>query len=258
MRSPRVVGGLVITLLVLVGCGGGEDEDDTASETTVTEASSTTAPDDSSTTAPDSTTTAPAGDEPAAAGTPEAAEAAVVAISDLPTGWAARPDAEALDVEPIWQDLLACGGVTDPSGGETARATSPTFLVDLGTQVTSTVMYFDSPERAAALAAALAGDEVLACAPDVFLAALVANNPPEFGFSDVAVAPLAFDGGGETTVAYRVTGTRSINDLTFPFFQDLVVAFDGESVSRLLFTNPGAPFAEELQRTLVETVVGRV
>lgn len=247
MRSSRMLSLLVVPALLLVACGDGGD-DEGASDTTVA---------DVTTTAPDDTTTAPEDDEPDDSGAQSDAEAALLVIGDLPSGWAAKPEAEELDLEPTWQDLLACGDITDPSEGEAASASSPTFLIGVGTQVTSTVAYYDSPERVTELAEALAREDILDCVGDAFLAGLERDNPPEFTFGDVTAAPLEFLGAGETSVGYRVTGTRNISAMSFELFQDFIVVFDGDSISRLFFTNPGEPFAEDLQRTLVETVTER-
>lgn len=241
MRTSRGAIPLVITALLLAGCGG---DDDTSTTTTVPEAT---------TTVPDATTTTADGNGPAESG----AEAAVLQADDLPAGWEANPEEERLDHETTWQALLACAGVTDPAEGEVENVSSPTFQTGLATLVTSAVSYYDSPEQVAALAEAFTGDDLAACAEEALLADVERNKPPEATLSDLVVTPGEFPEFGEATVSYRIDGTINIGPVAPPLYQDFVAVFDGDAVSRFNFLNPGTPFPEDLQRTLVETVVER-
>jgi hypothetical protein len=90
------------------------------------------------------------------------------------------------------------------------------------------------------------------------LPADVGRSAPEGGTpGPVEVSALELPDLGESTFASRVNVTIDLQGLKVPIFQDFVVVFDGEAVSRLVFLNPGGEFPPELQRTLVETVADR-
>ena len=62
---------------------------------------------------------------------------------------------------------------------------------------------------------------------------------------------------GTATSATRVKVTLNLPERQVPIFQDLIVVFKDESVTRVVFLNPLEPFPEDLQRSLVEKVVSR-
>ncbi len=249
VQRQRALGLLLVSTLLLAGCGEGDDGAGDAGTTTTTAASDTT-----ETTAPasgDEATDRQSSDPDKAA----RAEAAILRMDDLPEGWRKQPPEEGLGLEATWQDLTSCLGVEGPEQ-PLGIATSPTFVRELATQVRSTVEYMPEPQTQE-LAAALAGPEFEQCATDAFEED-AARSAPEGGVpGPVEVSPLDFPELGEQTLAWRVNVTIDLEGLQVPIFQDLVVVFDGEAVSRLMFLNPGSEFPPELQRTLVETVVDR-
>jgi hypothetical protein len=244
VRTSRVPVWLIIIALLFSSCGdddGNESDDGTAVPETTT-----TAP---------GATTAPGNAAPELSGAE--AEAAILQAGDLPAGWVSKPQEEGLDHETTWEALLACVGIAGPGEGVAANASSPTFQTGVGTQVTSAISYYDSAGTVEALAEAFTADDFLACGEGALLDDVERNAPPGATFSDLVVAPLEFPELGETTVSYRINGMIDIGPVTIPLFQDFVAVFDGDAVSRLNFLNPGGPFPEDLQQTLVETVVGR-
>ena len=249
VQRHRALGFLLVSTLLLAGCGEGDDGTEDAGTTTTTAASDTT-----ETTAPasgDEATDRQSTDPEKAA----QAEAAILRMEDLPEGWGEHHPEEGLGLEATWQDLNSCLGVEGPEQ-PLGIATSPTFLRGLATQVRSTVEYM--PEaQAQEIAAALAGPEFEQCATEAFEED-VARSAPEGGVpGPVEVSPLEVPELGEQTLAWRINVTINLEGLEVPIFQDLVVVFDGEAVSRLMFLNPGSEFPPELQRTLIETVVDR-
>ena len=247
VRRHRVLGFLLVSTLLLAGCGEGDDG--------TGDAGTTTAP-------PETTeTTSPSSDGESVereSTDPEKAaqaEAAILRLEDLPEGWGEHHPEEGLGLEATWQDLTSCLGVEGPEQ-PLGIATSPTFLRDLATQVRSTVEYM--PEaQAQEIATALAGPDFQQCATEAF-AEDAARSAPEGGVpGPVEVSPLDVPELGEQTFAWRINVTINLEGLEVPIFQDLVVVFDGEAVSRLMFLNPGSEFPPQLQRTLVETVVDR-
>lgn len=244
-HSRRAVAAVLAASLLLAACG---DDDEEPSATT--ESSS-----------PDETTdvsTAPSSTVPASADPDQKAkaEAAVLKIEDFPAGWDEHDPTQGLAIELTWNDLLDCLGVDEAADQPLGIAVSPTFLQGIGTQARSTVEYV-SEERAQELAAALTSGDFNDCATEVFGEDAVRSAPEGGTPGPLTVAPLDFPSLGDSTSATRITFEMKVGDLPIPITQDLIVVFEGGTVSRLSFLNPGGPFAPNLQRTLVETVVNR-
>lgn len=234
--------------VLLVACG--DDGDDGAATTTTTTGPSTTEEGTSETSGP--TSTVPPSADPVRLAE---AEAAVLRQEDFPDGWSEHDPTAGLALELTWNDLLSCLGV--PAGDQALGiATSPTFLQGLATQARSTVEYLPE-DRVQAIGAALAGADLDRCLSEAISADAVRSAPEGGVPGPVTVSALDVPALGQATTAKRMNFTMKVEDLEIPIFQDLVVVLDGDTVTRLVFLNPGGPFPPSLQRTLIETVVGR-
>jgi len=165
-----------------------------------------------------------------------------------------KAEGDRLDHETTWRDLTRCLGVED-SGQGLAKAESPAFGLGVGTQVNSAVEYLPAA-NVQDLATAFAAPKLTDCAKQAFSADVKRNAPEGATVGAVDVVPLEFAKLGQKASAFRATTKL---DLGFPIdiYQDFVFVFKADSVSRVSFLNPGAPFQPELQRALVEAVVGR-
>lgn len=221
---------VLLSAVLLAGCGDGDDEasgtrtDDSASEQ---------------------------------AGEQARAEAAVLALADLPAGWRAQAEEDRPDHDTTWQALADCLEIEDPSQAAVAAATSPTFVSGVATQVTSSVAYLGSEEQVQAVAAAYTGEQSLACASEALASDVERNAPPGGTVSEVQVAAFEFPDMEDAVAAYRAMARIDLGEVTVPIVMDVVTIFDGRAMSRMVFLNPGEPFPEELQRSLTEKVVGR-
>lgn len=242
MRTRRLLVSVLFSVLA-ASCGGGDDEAD--------DSASTTAP---SATAPGATTGAAdqASTDPARAAK---ARSAILQDGDFPPGYKADPEAE-LHLEATWGDLVRCLGV-DERGQPLGIATSPTYRQGLATQARSTVEYMAEPS-AKALATALAGPKFKECATEAFTTDAKRSAPEGATPGPVEVTPLDFPNLAETTSATRINVTMNLAELQVPIFQDFLVFFDGEAVTRMFFLNPGGPFPPTLERSLVDKVLARV
>ena len=242
MRTRRLLVSVLLSVLV-ASCGGGDDEADEAASTS---APAATAPGSTTATASDRASTDPA----------KAAKArsAVLQDADFPPGWKADPEAT-LYIEETWGDLVRCLGVDLPAQ-PLGIATSPTYRQGLATQARSTVEYMPEP-AAQALAAALAGPEFKGCATEAFNTDAKRSAPEGATPGPVEVTPLDYPTRGEATSASRINVTMNLAELQVPIFQDFLVFFDGEMVTRMFFLNPGGPFPPTLERTLVDKVLAR-
>jgi len=70
----------------------------------------------------------------------------------------------------------------------------------------------------------------------------------------VEVSTLDFPKLGQTMSATRINTSVNFPDLKIDLFQDFLVIFDGETVLRFFFLNPGDVFPQDLERQLVEKV----
>ena len=247
LRRQRAALPLLLTSLLLAGCGGGGDD---AASTTL--APPVTEPAATTTTTAVVATTAPA--QPAGDLTGRA-KAATLQPGDFPAGWEPVPDAETggLGIEKVWGELTGCLGV---SAQATGSATSPTFLRGLSTQARTTVEY-TSEASSSAIAAALAGPNLQGCATQAFTAD-AKRSAPEGGVpGPVTVAPLGGPPIAPKATALRVTLTISLDELKVPIFQDFLVIFTKGAVIRAFFLNAASEFPRELERSLVDKVVGR-
>jgi len=240
--------GVCAMAILLAGCGGGEADKGTTAPTAT--ASTGPVPSTAASSAPASTS--PASADPAKEAK---AKAAVLQLTDFPSGWKTQEEDAGLQLERLWQELSGCLGVQS-QGKASAVATSPTFLRGIGTQARSTVEYLPAP-ASQAIITALGGAKLQGCATEAFQAD-VKRSAPEGGVpGPVTVAPLAFAKLGTTTLAWRATAVIDLDGLKIPITQDLIVVVKGEAFSRITFLNPGEPFPSDLQRSLAEKVVSR-
>lgn len=226
---------LSLSALLVAGCGGSGTKD-AATTTTVTSKDLTN----------------PASTNPSKT---RAAKAAVLKQSDFPAGWKLQDPQDGLDVETMWRDLTRCLGV-ERKGRPLGLATSGTYLQNLATQTRSTVEYMPT-SAIKAVSAALAGPKFNDCATKAFTADTIRNAPDGGTPGPVTVTPLTFAPLGQSTSASRANVTMTLGDLPVPINQDLIVVFNGQAVTRMMFLNPGRPFPPDLQRSLVQQVVGR-
>lgn len=201
------------------------------------------------------TSTAPVTTDPAKTAK---AKAAVLQQADFPPGWSTQPEDAGLGLETVWADITKCLGVqeTAPPAG---MATSPTFLRGLATQTRSTVEY-TTESAATGIATAFADAKFEQCANDA-LATDVKKSAPAGGVpGQVSMTKLPGPQGlqaAQTIFANRFTVTINMQDLQVPISQDFVVVFTGGTVVRTMFLNPGAPFPQDLESTLLQKVIGR-
>ncbi len=237
---------VAVALTLLPGCGGDDDEG-SASSTPTTAASSA-----QTTQAAPSTQPQRESSDRARA---EKAKAATLQSGDFPPGWKDDPEAQ-VDIDRVWQELTRCLGV-EQTGPALGIATSPTFRQGLATQARSTVEYMEEP-AAKSIAAALAGPKFKECATGVFTDDARRSAPEGGRPGPVAVTPLDFPNLAQTTSASRINVTMLLDELQVPISQDFLVFFDGGTVVRMFFLNPGGPFPPSLERSLVDKVLARI
>jgi len=185
------------------------------------------------------------------------ATAAVLQLADLPPGYKALTpeDGGGLNIDKLWTDLKTCIGATTQTVG---TATSPTFITGLATQARTTVEY-TTDVSATALAAAIAGPKTIGCLTTIFTADVKATAPPGVIPGPLTAAQLSVVPAiAPKTTVFRMNNEMSLSDAKFPLVQDLVISYAGGAVIRALFLNTGGEFRQDLERTVVTKVIGRV
>lgn len=250
MRRGPIV--LLVATVFVAGCSSGS-KTKTGSNTTLpasTVAASTT-----------TTVAAPATTNPALVAK---AQAALFQAADFPAAFKPQPDGggtcpasasscSSLNLEQIWSDMLTCLGVHD---APYATATSPTYLEGLATQARATVEY-TSASSAGAIATAMAGPMYQSCATTALTADAKRSAPPGGTPGQVTVSPLSVPLVGQKVSAIRANVTMNMQGLQIRIFQDFVVAFNGGTVVRMFFLNPGSAFPQTLEQSLMQKVVSK-
>jgi len=169
------------------------------------------------------------------------AEAALLTIDDVPTGWteSAVPD-EGDDVAAARQEVRDCYG-SGPSGPIDiggAQAGTGQFESPDDESVKHDVAIGDE-QGAMDLMASLADDSAF---PELLQLALDAANQ-DFELTDVTVGRLSVAPAGDEVVAYRVDITVMAGDESVDVFSDLVVVRVGRGLSALQFQSSLLPFS---------------
>ncbi len=248
MRPTPLIGVLALVAVLAVSCGGdGNGGGQRAGGGTTTTAAAGT-----STTAGAPLAANESGTDPAKVAK---AKAAGLQSSDFPPGWGTQPEDAGLYIDKVWEELTTCVGAPR-SAPPAARATSPTYLMGLATQARSTVEY--TTEAAATAAGnALSGPKFEGCASDAFKADVERSKPEGSTAGTVQVTPRDFGQFGQKTLSWRINASVNLQDLQVPLYQDFLVIFNGGTVIRLFFLNPGSEFPQNLERTLIDKVVSR-
>ncbi|MDP9075334.1 MAG: hypothetical protein M3N98_14460 [Actinomycetota bacterium] len=253
MRRNSLFWSVLVIALLGAGCSSGKSSNVSASTTV---AKSTTSAASTST-----TSVAPATTDPTLA---PKATAALPQPADFPAAFKQQPDqsgdcpasaatCSSLALEAVWHDIITCLGVTDTPQ---ASATSPTYLQNLATQARATVEY-TTEASATAIATALAGPMFQGCATTAFTADAKRNAPPGATPGTPAVSPLTFTPVGQKISATRIMTAMNLQDLPIKLYQDFLVVFNGRTVIRMFFLNPGSGFPPTLEQSLVQKVVAR-
>jgi hypothetical protein len=233
MRTGAFLAFLSCATVIVVACGGGESN---------------------------------AGDDAYRASGARAARNAVLALEDLPGGWAARaPGAPGYTDFELSGDCAQLNGRGAGFAGEVASADSEPFTGPLGQELINTVTAFDSPASAAA-AVSLANELVPQCADQledalrkaIELAAEDRNLDRLLGDIDATVEPVEFTTFGEETMAYSLHADFSALFQRFEVNGHIIVIRDGALTGVLAYAVLGdndSQGAETLATALAQKLV---
>lgn len=251
---PRRFWGLVTMVLAvggaLGGCGG----------TSTSTSNPTTA----------KTTTTPTTVVQNTAADQAAAEAAVLKLSDLPSGWTSAP-ASSGDTPTLDAELAACLGVTpaelNPKGA--ADVVSPDFSDGGGVNsISSQVGYTADSATAQHQLAVYQNTKLRGCLGPAltnyfsYLVKHPANPtdtlPPGVTLGTPMVDLLPFPTVGDQTVAFRTALPLKGGGISINVYADIVVGIKGRARVEMDFIGAVTPFPTDQEQKYLQTVVGRL
>lgn len=219
---------LVATAASAAACGGGGGDDDAAP-------ASTSVRDDQT-----------------------VAQEANLRLSDFPTEWQATPveaSASAATVEAN-RRLADCMGRPRPEEIRTALADSDDFSARDTRRVTSSVQVVRTVQIAEDDFAALRTDQAVTCHKAQVDSEFARQLPPDAS-PQTTIERLTLPQFGEDTVAFRVAATTQNQGAQIRTYIDLVFLRKGRIELSASFINRETPFPGDLQRALLQRMVGR-
>jgi hypothetical protein len=198
-----------------------------------------------------------------------AAEAALLVLSDFPTGWTEEAEEEPTEQELAYQAAIAeCAGGTGnliDLGGP--RAQTPDFVGSDDQRVEQSVTIVD-PAVAEDFMARFAAPGVEECFGDAvatFVAESVASQddpsqtlPGDVTIGDVTIGEVLVEPAGDDVVAYRVTLPMSVSGLELDAYVDIVAVRSGGSIAGLTFQSLFEPFPAEDVEHYIDLAVERL
>jgi hypothetical protein len=196
--------------------------------------------------------TAPAGDQ-------GVAERANLVVTDFPPEWKSTPlptDAAAVNAAND-RDFADCMGRPRPEEVRSATADSPDFSATDTRRVSSSVQLVKTDEIARGDFVALKSDRGSSCLKQQIDREFARQLPASGPATATTIEPLDLPQFGDETAAYRLTATGVVEAQQVITILDLTFVRKGRAELSAAFLNRSAPFPQELQRSLLQRMVGR-
>lgn len=196
--------------------------------------------------------TAPAGDQ-------GVADRANLVISDFPPEWRATPlpaDAAAVNAAND-RDFADCMGRPRPEEVRTANADSPDFSATDTRRVSSSAQMVKTDEIARGDFVALKSDRGSSCLKQQIDREFARQLPASGPATTTTIERLDLPQFGEETAAYRLTATGVVEAQQVVTLIDLTFVRKGRAELSAAFINRSAPFPQDIQRSLLQRMVGR-
>lgn len=175
------------------------------------------------------------------------AEAAVLQLTDFPTGWRAEMDEDEEQASDVCANIDLSDLVT------TGRAESENFMLGSVTTAWSVVsVYEDGADQAFGQ---FASDETANCFRDF----LQKEDPPgDEEIGEVTVGEISFPKIREMSRAYQIVIPVESEGPSPSFYVDLVFLQNGRSVGLVVFVDALTPFDDDLKVQLSKAVASRM
>ncbi len=202
------------------------------------------------------------------------ADAAVLKLADLPSGWTAQPNSDdsssSAEQRSAEAEFADCAGV-DPSvigAGRSSptRAKSDQFSDSGNHQVESSATVVATREGAKDQLTSVRKPTVPACLAKFVNRAIRSSienpkpgqpPPTNVTFGDAKVENLDLPGLHATSVGYRATVPVHAGDRELDVNLDIVLALNGRTGISMTFTSFGGPFAADAEIGLTNAVIDR-
>jgi hypothetical protein len=183
------------------------------------------------------------------------AQRANLKLADFPPEWKSAPPAPANDEAD--NALADCMGRPRPDQTRTATADSQDFSAAETRRASSTVQVVRTVEIAQGDFAALHGERAAPCLKQQIDAEFTRQLPPDAPAQATTIERVDLPQFGEETVVYRVQATAMTQGQQVRTYIDLAFVRMGRSELSAAFLNRSTPFPADLQRTLLQRMVGR-
>lgn len=226
---------VIVAALVTAGCGGDDDSSKTSSP------------------------------NPTEAASPEeqaVVDAALLELSDFPSGWSQRTaeDEEDPREEDRQRAIAECMGVDfERLYGEDVSADSPTFVSPGDEEISSSAGIEDTEEDARFVVETLATDKALTCIAEQLQAFMEERSRGEDAeIGTVAVDRMSFTQLGDRTDAYRITVPIKAEGLEVDAYFDIASVRVGRAGATVQAFSVITPFDTAQLEELTATVVDRL
>lgn len=190
-----------------------------------------------------------------------AAEAAILQLGDLPTGYTAKSKdpADEADNEKYNAKMATCMGVDPKLLGRSESSAESSFVGADEAEVTSEVGFAATVADAEANIGALRNKDFSRCFSATMRQVLLDQGvPPGAELGDITVDPLPFAKLGDEVVAHRTTITVRVENTEVKLVTDLVMVRVGRGAVSMTLQSNDTPFPKTDGEQLTQVVVGRM
>lgn len=199
-----------------------------------------------------------------------AAEAALLKLSDFPSGWTSNPSNSTNAPSDIGQQLADCLHTSQAvlNSGSNNSAESPDFEDSNGNTASNSARYRTSTAEASAEFAVLESQNLPSCLATTVTKVVQYNLehpsspnstvPSGLTVGDAKVAQMSFPPYGDQSIAYRITIPISYKGLNPSVYLDIVGVRRGRATTGLYFEGVGSPFDSTMEQQLTALTVSRL
>ena len=198
------------------------------------------------------------------------AQAALLKLSDFPTGWTSTPSTSNQGSQAIDKQLMSCLHVSPQflDSNNPTNVDSPDFSDANGNTASNSVTYEASASTVQSQFAILTSSTFVPCVQaavnaEILYAIQHPSNPSDtvpsgLTFGNPTVAQMSFPTLGDQTVAYRVTVPIMYQGLSPDAYVDFVAIQKGRAVAVMTFEGVATPFDSSMAEQLSTLTVGRL
>lgn len=191
------------------------------------------------------------------------AEAAVLTLQDLPTGWSSKPREEEDGDDEVDEKFADCLDVPVEEVTDSGHplAESETFVAEDDSEVEAEVGVAPSVEEAADHFDMATSPEYLDCVRAVLPSLMeeaAKDEGGEFEIADASIGPLRIEESGDRSAGFRMALAIETQGLSIDFYYDILFAQVGRAsaqvTSMAVFTPPDVGFTQSLLDQMIDRI----